>query len=92
MAILQTNSQATTLAHQSLAFIALPWNAFIGAFLYYTLLTLIAVGGIDLSAGFMISAYAVVPVIYGAVLLTRAFQALASLRIDLFQTPHAAIR
>ena len=90
MAALST--QTRTFAQQSLAFVTLPWNAFIGAFLYYTLLTLIAVGGVNTSAGFMVVAYAVVPVIYGAVLLTRAFQALAALRIDLFNTPHAAIR
>ncbi len=91
MATLSTPTQPT-LAQRSLSFVTLPWNAFVGVFLYYTLLTLIAVGGLDVSAGFMIVFYAVAPVVYGGVLLTRAVQALASIRIDLFQAPHPAVR
>jgi len=72
--------------------VALPWNAFVAAFLYYTLLTLFVIGGADLGAGLMAVAYILPPALYAGLLLTRALKAIASIEIDIFHTPHALLR
>jgi hypothetical protein len=69
-----------------------PWNAFIAAFLYYTLLTLIAIGVADLAAGFVAVAYLLPVALYAGLLITRGVHALAALPIDIGETPHALMR
>jgi hypothetical protein len=65
------NSRAAT--PSLLSTILVSWDLFVAAFLYYVLLTLLAIG---------VAAYAVLVV-------TRAVRALAALQIDLGETPHA---
>ncbi len=66
-----------------------PWNAFVAAFLYYTLLTLLAIGVADLPVLFVTVAYLLPPAAYIGLLISRAIQALAALPIDIGETPHA---
>ncbi len=75
-----------------LAAVAVPWDAFVGAFLYYTLLTLIAIGVNDLSNGFMAVSYLLPVGLYVVTLVTRAVRALAAMPIDIGETPHALLR
>ncbi len=70
---------------------SLPWTAFIAAFLYYTLLTLVAVGAQDLPTAF-IFAYAVPVVLYACVVAARAVRALANVRVDLGPLPYPSLR
>ena len=67
---------------------SLPWTAFVGAFLYYTLLTLVAVAAQDLPAAF-IGAYGVPVVLYACVIAIRA---LAKLRVDFGLLPYSSLR
>jgi hypothetical protein len=73
-------------------FLALPWNAFVGAFVYYTLLAVLTVSGLDLSAPFIVAAYAMPLAFYLAMVLVRAARAIASVPIDLFHAPRALAR
>jgi hypothetical protein len=59
------------------ALVAVPWDAFVGAFLYYAILTLVVLGGADLDSPVMAAAYLAVPVAYGLVVARRAMGALA---------------
>jgi hypothetical protein len=72
-----------------LAALAMPWNAFVAAFLYYTVLTLVAVGVADLPVPFMAVAYLLPVVAYVGALINRGVHALIALPIDLGETPHA---
>jgi hypothetical protein len=72
--------------------LTVPWNAFVGAFLYYTFLTLLTVGGADLPAVAMAVIYLVPLAAYAVFLVNRAVRALAALPIDLGETPHALAR
>jgi hypothetical protein len=71
------------------AALMVPWNAFVAAFLYYTLLTLLAIGVADLPNLFVAVAYLLPPAAYLGLLATRAVNALAALPIDIGETPHA---
>jgi hypothetical protein len=82
----------SSLAHTLRDAVALPWNAFVAAFLYYTLLTVVVIGGADLGAGVMAVAYILPPALYAGLLLARAVRAISSIEIDLFHTPHALLR
>ena len=70
---------------------ALPWPAFVAAFLYYTVLTLVVVGAADLPPVF-IAAYGVPVLAYVAVLASRAVHALATLRVDMGPLPFPSLR
>jgi len=72
-----------------LAAILVPWNAFVGAFLYYTVLTLLAIGVADLPTVFVVVAYLLPVGAYAGLLVHRAVHALAALPIELGETPHA---
>lgn len=54
---------------------AMPWNAFVAAFLYYTLLAMIVLGGVSPGIPVVATAYLAPLVIYLAVLANRALQA-----------------
>lgn len=54
-----------------LSAVSVPWNAFVAAFLYYTLLAVLALGGSSPGTGFVAGAYAMPPVMYGATLMLR---------------------
>jgi hypothetical protein len=72
-----------------LSAILVPWNAFVGAFLYYVLLTLLAIGVANLATAFVVISYLLPLLAYAALIGTRAIRALAALPIDLGETPHA---
>ena len=74
-----------------LSVISAPWPAFVAAFLYYTLLTLVAIGGADLPAVFL-AAYAVPVAMYVLLLGARAMRALAGLRVDMGPLPYPSLR
>ena len=67
-------SRLTTL----LTAVSVPWNAFVAAFLYYTLLAVLALGGSNPGTGFVAGAYAMPPVMYGATLLLRMARAVSA--------------
>jgi hypothetical protein len=72
-----------------LSALLVPWNAFVGAFLYYVVLTLLAIGVADLPVTFVVITYVLPFAAYAALIGTRAVRALAALPIDLGETPHA---
>jgi len=86
------SSRLNAIATSALAAVALPWNAFIAAFLYYTLLTLVAIGGGDLAGGVMAVAYLLPVGLYAGMLVARGIHALAALPIEIGETPHALMR
>jgi len=67
---------------------AIPWDAFVAMFLYYTLLTLLAVGGLDLADAFVVVAYGLPVASY---IVFIAVRALARVQIDVL-TPHSILR
>ncbi len=71
-----------------LAGFSIPWDAFVAGFIYYTLLTLLAVGGVDLADAFVVVAYGLPVAAYAVFVAVRA---LARVQIDII-TPHSVIR
>lgn len=69
--------------------IQIPWDAFVAAFLYYTLLTLVAIGVANPPGLFMAAAYLLPVAVYASLVAVRAVQAFAALPIDIGETPHA---
>ena len=69
--------------------LTVPWNAFVGAFLYYVGLTLLAIGVANLPTLFVAVAYLLPVGAYVGLLVSRAVRALAALPIELGETPHA---
>ncbi len=65
------------------SFFVVPWTAFVAAFLYYVVLTLVAIGVEQLPDGLMVAAYLIPPAAYVLVLLARTLQAVASLPVRL---------
>jgi hypothetical protein len=57
---------------------SVPWNAFVAAFLYYSLLALLALGGSNPGAGLVAGAYAMPPVMYAATMILRVSRAIAA--------------
>jgi len=55
--------------------VSVPWNAFVAAFLYYTVLALVLVGGGDPSPEMVTGAYAAPPAMYAATVATRFVRA-----------------
>jgi hypothetical protein len=88
MAIAKTTSSPMRGA-AALSAIAVPWSAFVGAFLYYTLLTLLVLGIANLPALFIAVSYLLPAGLYVGVLCVRAMHALVALPIELGDTPHA---
>jgi hypothetical protein len=74
-----------------LSAIAMPWGAFIAAFLYYAVLTLLAVSGASLPAALVAVSYLLPVALYAGALLTRAVRALDAITIDIGETPHALL-
>lgn len=70
---------------------AVPWNAFVAAFLYYTVLTLVAIGVEQLPTPFMAVAYLLPAVTYLTTLAFRAVHAVLALPVDIGHTPHALL-
>jgi small-conductance mechanosensitive channel len=56
-------------------FVALPWGVFVAAFLYYTLLAMIALGGVSPSLAVVFTVYLAPVVAYGVVLAFRTIAA-----------------
>jgi predicted benzoate:H+ symporter BenE len=76
----------------SVAAISVPWNAFVGAFLYFTVLTAVVISGADISRLVMAVAYLLPLSLYASVLVSRALHALSTITIDIDHAPHAVIR
>jgi hypothetical protein len=68
---------SSTLARLQHAF-AMPWNAFVAAFLYYTLLAVIAVGGASPGVPVVATAYLAPVVMYVAALANRALRVVSA--------------
>ncbi len=81
------NSRAAT--PSLLSTILVSWDLFVAAFLYYVLLTLLAIGVAALPTVFMAITYLLPVAAYAVLVVTRAVRALAALQIDLGETPHA---
>ncbi len=82
-------SSAVTFSNQLSKFtaaVSVPWSSFVAAFLYYTLMAVVVLGGSSPGAGTMVFAYAVPPVMYVAALLLRAWRAVA--RLVMGRTAH----
>jgi hypothetical protein len=59
------------------ALASIPWNAFMAAFLYYTLLAAIALGGASPSGAVVGTAYLAPLVAYGVAIAARLMSAIA---------------
>jgi hypothetical protein len=80
---------AKSLGSQALSAVTVPWNAFVAAFLYYVLLTVLVLAIASLPTLFIAVAYLLPVGLYAGLLVLRGVQALAALPIDLGETPHA---
>ncbi len=60
-----------------IAFFAVPWDAFVAAFLFYAVLTLVVLGGADVSSPLLAAAYLAIPVAYVMLLVRRAARVVA---------------
>ena len=58
-------------AKTGVAMVAVPWSMFVAAFLYYTLLALLAISVAQLTDLFMAVAYGLPAALYGVMLVTR---------------------
>jgi hypothetical protein len=56
---------------QMVAIVWVPWNAFVAAFLYYTMLTAVALGGVSPSMAVVGTAYLAPVVAYAVTILAR---------------------
>lgn len=65
------------------AAVSVPWNAFIAAFLYYTLLTLASIGLAELPGLFVAISYLLPLALYAGVLIVRAVRALEALPVEI---------
>lgn len=57
--------------NQVTALAAVPWNAFVAAFMYYTLLAALALSGTQFGSVTVGAAYGVAPAVYGVTLALR---------------------
>ena len=71
--------ESKAVVHRVAAFVAVPWAAFVGLFLYAVALTMVAIGVDQLSDGVMAVAYGAPVALYALVLLARGVHALAAL-------------
>ncbi len=55
--------------------VSVPWNSFVAAFLYYTLLAAMVLGGNNPGNAAVAGAYAMPPVVYGATIMVRLVRA-----------------
>jgi len=83
---------AGNLGRGFVAAFVVPWNAFVAAFLYFTLVTAAVIGGADISRLAMAVAYLLPFSLYASVLVSRALHALSAITIDIEHAPHAVIR
>jgi len=83
---------AGNLGRGFVAAVVVPWNAFVAAFLYFTLLTAAVIGGADISRLVMAVAYLLPLSLYTSLLVSRALHALSAITIDIDHAPHAVIR
>ena len=72
--------------------LALPWNAFVVTFVYFTVLSASVIGGADFAAPVMVALYLLPVAGYVALLLTRAVHGLAALDIRMPHGRHAVVR
>jgi hypothetical protein len=72
--------------------VSVPWNGFVGAFLYFTVLSIAVIGGVDFSPLVMAVAYLLPVSLYASLLVSRGLHALSAITIDIDHAPHAIIR
>ncbi len=65
------------------SFFIVPWGAFVAAFLYYVGVTLVAIGGSDLSDVTVAVIYLLPAAVYLLVLTSRALHGLAALPVHI---------
>ncbi len=70
MIVRSTLNKLTTL-------VSVPWNSFVAAFLYYTLLAAMVLGGSNPGNAAVAGAYAMPPIVYAATILLRLYRAAA---------------
>ena len=68
-----------------IAFVAVPWGAFVSAFLFYVVLTLVAISVQQLPDVAMAAAYLAPVAAYLLLLLTRMVRALAAVPVQIGQ-------
>ncbi len=81
----------STRARSLVSAVSVPWNVFVGVFIYYVLLTMLAIGVADLATAFMAVAYLLPLAGYLGLLTTRGVHALASLPIEIGHREHALL-
>lgn len=77
------NPRSPTTAHAVITAFAVPWTAFVAAFLYYVGLTLVAISVEQLPDVAMMVAYALPVLAYALALVARALQALAAMPVTI---------
>jgi hypothetical protein len=71
MIVRSTLNKLTTL-------VSVPWNSFVAAFLYYTLLAAMMLAGNNPGNAAVAGAYAMPPVVYAATILVRLYRVAAA--------------
>ncbi len=74
-----------SVASVALAFFAVPWTAFVAAFLYYVGLTMLAISGEQLTDLAVAATYLVPVAAYALLLATRVTRALAAVPVQIGQ-------
>ena len=79
------NHRFRTAASLTVGFLAVPWSAFVSAFLFYVGLTLVAISVEQLPDLTMGAAYLMPVAAYGLLLLVRTMRALAAMPVHIGQ-------
>ena len=80
-----TRQHVRTAATATTTFLSVAWSLFVVVFLYYVVLTLVAISVEQPSDTGMIAAYLLPVAAYGLLLLSRAARALASTPVEIGQ-------
>jgi hypothetical protein len=85
-----TNHLKTSIG-RGLRALSMPWDAFVAAFLYYTILALFALGGATPGVPVVATAYLAPLVVYLAALGNRALRAVSAWSRDVAQTARVRV-
>ena len=77
------NHRIGTAATETVNFLAVPWNAFVAAFLYYVALTLVAISVEQLPDVAMAVSYLLPVAAYALFLLSRLVRAVSAVRVEI---------
>ncbi len=78
-----THQNIRSAAATTTSFFAVPWGAFVAAFLYYVGLTLVAIGVEQLPDAAMAAAYLLPAGAYAALMLSRVVRAVAAVPVEI---------